>query len=68
MIVRPKGKPQVRFLASIKPDSEDKWRQFRLTREELPGVVLRTVTALEPEISDADAEVVEDDDTVADEP
>ena len=29
-----------RFVASVKPDSNDKWRPYRLEREELPGALL----------------------------
>jgi hypothetical protein len=67
VIVKPKGKPQLRIVASIKPDSEDKWRRYRLTREELPGALLAAVAALEPEISDDEALVVEDDDESSEE-
>lgn len=56
--VRPNGKPQVRFVASSKPDSDDKWRRYRLCREELPAALLSVVEALEPAISDEEAAVV----------
>lgn len=35
--VRPNGKPHVRFQASSKHGSKDKWRQYRMSRAALPG-------------------------------
>ena len=41
------AKPQLRFGASAKPGTRDKWRKYRLTREELPGALLTAVQRIE---------------------
>jgi hypothetical protein len=43
------GNRLVRFQASIKPESQDKWREFRLEPQALPEMLLRYAAALEPE-------------------
>jgi len=42
------GRPHVRFQASVKPDSKDKWVAYRYSREALPRRLLAVVTSLEP--------------------
>jgi hypothetical protein len=36
-----------RFRASLKPDTQDQWRPWRLTPAQLPGAVLRRLTELD---------------------
>ena len=47
--IQVRGETRLRFAASAKPDTNDKWRQYRLTRAELPSGLLAAVAALEPE-------------------
>jgi hypothetical protein len=42
------GRPHVRFQASVKPDSHDKWAAYRYSRKALPQKLLAVVTSLEP--------------------
>lgn len=46
-LVTPRGKPHLRLSASAKPGTNDKWRGFRLSPEELPEALLKAVKALE---------------------
>jgi hypothetical protein len=59
--VSKQGKGHLRIAASAKPDTEDKWRDFRHTREEFPQKLLEVVAQLEPETPDEEAEPIEDD-------
>ncbi|HME03377.1 MAG TPA: hypothetical protein VKG38_10155 [Solirubrobacteraceae bacterium] len=42
------AKPHLRFGASAKPGTRDKWLKYRLTREELPGALLAALQRIEP--------------------
>ena len=44
-----KGKQHVRFQASVKEASEDKWRRFRMPRDEVPPRLLEIITSVEPD-------------------
>jgi hypothetical protein len=54
------GKQLVRFQASVKEASQDKWRELRLDPQDLPATLLRCVADLEPEVPEAEDQ---DDDT-----
>jgi hypothetical protein len=41
------GKPHLRLTASAKPETKDKWRWYRLTREELPAALMAAVEEME---------------------
>jgi hypothetical protein len=41
------GKPHLRLTASAKPETKDKWRRYRLAREELPAALMAVVEAME---------------------
>jgi hypothetical protein len=57
------GKEFLRFSASAKSKTDDKWRRFRVTREELPHVILETLVGIEPEVlTDEEAQVEGGDD------
>jgi hypothetical protein len=60
-VITKQGREHVRFSASAKPDTEDKWRPYRVSGEELPRALLAVVSGLEPAISDEDAEPVDED-------
>lgn len=45
--VSKQGKRHVRIVASAKADTNDKWRRYRLRREELPARLLEVVASLE---------------------
>jgi len=46
--VKVNGKPHVRFQASVKQSSDDKWRPFRLSRAQFPAKLLEVVESLDP--------------------
>ncbi len=46
--VKIKGQTLLRFSASAKEDTQDKWRRYRLERAALPHAILEAVAALEP--------------------
>ncbi len=58
------GKRLVRFQASVKGGSKDKWRDFRLEPHDLPKALLNCAAELEPEVPEA----VDEDDTEEIEP
>lgn len=47
--VRINAKTNVRFQASAKSGSKDKWRAYRMSREELAGALIAVLRQLEPE-------------------
>ena len=47
-----KGKKLIRFQASAKEASKDKWRVHRLTRIELPARIRELLEQLEPDVSE----------------
>jgi hypothetical protein len=49
-----KGKRLVRFQASVKDESQDKWREFRLEPPDLPEALLRCAADLEPVVPESD--------------
>lgn len=58
--VNKSGKPHLRIAASAKPVTDDKWRAYRLSREEFPQRLLEVVAELEPETLDDAAAAIED--------
>jgi hypothetical protein len=54
-LVKPRGKELVRFQASAAPDTDDKWRAFRYSREELPHKVMEVLVRLEPHVPQDEA-------------
>jgi hypothetical protein len=60
------GKQLVRFQASVKEASQDKWSELRLDPQDLPAALLQCVADLEPEVpevedEDEDTEDIESD-------
>ncbi|MHC0429664.1 hypothetical protein ACX6XY_05660 [Streptomyces sp. O3] len=47
MVTEPNSKGRLRFSASMKPDSKDRWSPFRLTAGELPKRLLARLAELE---------------------
>jgi hypothetical protein len=47
MVTEPNSKGRFSFSASMKPESKDRWTQFRLTAAELPGRILARLAELE---------------------
>ncbi|MEV4271685.1 MULTISPECIES: hypothetical protein [Micromonospora] len=45
-LTEPNSRGRFRFAASMKPDSNDRWRQYRLEAEELPGAILKRLERL----------------------
>lgn len=41
-----RGKKSVRFAASVKANSEDKWRDYRLSKDQLTPLILSTLSEL----------------------
>jgi len=60
-----KGKRLIRFQASVKAASQDKWRKFRFEPQDVPKALLDRAVELEPEVPKA---VDEDEDTEEIEP
>jgi hypothetical protein len=58
--VNVKGKQRIRFQASAKDTSEDKWTPYRMTREDLPQQILALLEQVEPTVPDDD-ELADDD-------
>ena len=57
---KPTGQ-HLRIVASAKPDTDDKWKKYRYTREEFPQKLLEVVAGLEPEVPNDEEVAVEDD-------
>jgi hypothetical protein len=64
--VRPEGKRALlRFQASAKEGTQDKWSEYRMHRSEFPTRLLGILTELEPEVSEETEETDADDELEA---
>lgn len=52
--VKPGGRTLLRFQASAKSKTSDKWSNFRLQRHEFPAQLLKILIGLEPDVLDED--------------
>jgi hypothetical protein len=57
--IQARGKNLVRFAASAKDATEDKWRMYRYGPNEWPGQLLEVVAQLEPDLPEGDGEETE---------